>query len=95
MPIIAKGPIANGHPNSNPYPNPVLTLGNTRKLSIAGKPRDAAVNRIVELSCLWGPLAMVAPSYGGASLFYIVGLSLQLYRFTEIVADIGNKTDSH
>jgi len=54
MPVIAKGPIAKGLPNSNPYPDPdpnrTLTLGNTRKPSIAGKPRDAAVNSIVAIN---------------------------------------------
>jgi len=62
MPVIAKGPPAKGLPNSNPYPNPepnpTLTLGNTRKPSIAGKPRDAAVNNIV---------ATTAYSYNGLS----------------------------
>ena len=64
MPVIAKGPIAKGLPNSNPYPN--LTLENTRKPSIVGKPQDAAVNSTV---------ATTAFSYGGLSPVFVVNSS--------------------
>jgi len=77
MPIIAKGLHSSNH-----YHNRTLTLGNTRKPSIAGKPRDDATNSIV---------ATTAFSYGGPSPFAIVSaLKLKFW-----VADAGEPSARH